>query len=182
MRNAMSEEMTISLEVLRKHIDYNIWASRRLFHAVSGLSTEELSRDFGTADKSILGTLAHLYASEKNWLARMQEGTATPQRRTAEDSQLETTLPKWTETQNSWKTWIGQLPPEAPDQVMEYFDSRGNQWSQPLWQILLHVVNHSTHHRGQISGFLRALGKTPPSLDFIAFVREETNNLPKTTG
>jgi len=41
----------------------------------------------------------------------------------------------------------------------------------PLWQILLHVVNHATHHRGQVSGFLRAMGHTPPPLDLIAFYR-----------
>jgi uncharacterized damage-inducible protein DinB len=164
--------MTVSLEVLQQHIDYNIWASRRLLHAVSGLSAEELSHDFSTADKTILGTLAHLYVAEKNWLARMQEDTAAIQNRTTEDNQLQTLLPKWTEEQNTWKIWVSQLPPEAPDQVMEYLDLQGRQWAQPLWQILLHVVNHSTHHRGQISGFIRALGKTPPPLDFIAFVRE----------
>ena len=174
--------MTISLEALRNHVDYNVWASRRLLHAVSALSAEELSRNFGTADKSILGTFAHLYMAESNWLARVQEGAAAIQRRTAEDHQMETLLPKWTEVQNSWKTWAGQLPPEAPDRVIEYLDLRENKWAQPLWQILLHVVNHSTHHRGQISGFLRALGKTPPPLDFIAFVREKTGDSLKTTG
>ena len=171
--------MTVSLEVLQHHIDYNVWASHRLINAVSGLSTEELSRDFGTADKSILGTLAHLYAAEKNWLTRMQESTVPMQGHTAEDARLESLLPKWTELQNSWKAWVNQLPPEAPDRVMGYLDLRGNRWAQPLWQILLHVVNHSTHHRGQISGFLRALGQVPPPLDFIAFVRERDRQ-PKT--
>ncbi|MFL6465800.1 MAG: DinB family protein [Bryobacteraceae bacterium] len=164
--------MTISPEALQQHINYNVWASRRLLTAVSSMSPEELTHDFGTADKTILGTLAHLYVAEKNWLARMQEGVAATQNRTTADNQLETLLPKWTEAQNNWKIWVSQLPPEAPDQVMEYLDLQGRQWAQPLWQILLHVVNHSTHHRGQISGFIRALGKTPPSLDFILFVRE----------
>ena len=166
--------MAISLEALQQHIDYNVWASRRLLHTVSSMSPEELTHDFGTADKTILGTLAHLYAAEKSWLARMQEGTAAIQNRTTADNQLETLLQKWTETQNNWKIWVSQLPPEAPDQAMEYLDLQGRPWAQPLWQILLHVVNHSTHHRGQISGFIRALGKTPPPLDFIAFVRENT--------
>jgi uncharacterized damage-inducible protein DinB len=164
--------MTVSLEVLQHHVDYNNWATRRLLNAASGMSQDELSHDFGTADKTILGTLAHLYAAEGNWLARMREGTAAIQHRTTEDNQLESLLPKWTEVQNGWKTWVGQLPPEAPNQVMEYYDLQGRKWAQPLWQILLHVVNHSTHHRGQVSGFIRALGKTPPPLDFILFVRE----------
>ena len=39
----------------------------------------------------------------------------------------------------------------------------------PAWQIVMHVVNHGTHHRGAVSGFLRAMGKTPPKLDLIAY-------------
>lgn len=164
--------MTVSLEALQQHINYNIWASRRLLNTVSSLSLEELTQDFKTADKSILGTLAHLYAAEKNWLARMKEGRAAIQHRTTADHQLESLRQKWTETQDEWKAWIHQLPPEAPNQIMEYLDMQGRQWAQPLWEIVLHVVNHATHHRGQVSGFLRALGKIPPPLDYIAFVRE----------
>lgn len=172
--------MTVSLEVLQHHVDYTIWASQRLLNAVTGLSTEELSHDFGTADKTIAGTLAHLYMADKNWLARLQQGTSASQRRKAEDDRLESVLPQWTETQKEWKRWASQLSTEAPDQIVEYLDFQSRQWAHPVWQILLHVVNHATHHRGQVSGFLRALGKTPPPLDFIAFVREtstQTNRL-----
>jgi uncharacterized damage-inducible protein DinB len=49
---------------------------------------------------------------------------------------------------------------------------KGRPWKQPLWQLVLHVVNHGTHHRGQVSGFLRSLGHTPPILDPIYFYRE----------
>jgi uncharacterized damage-inducible protein DinB len=49
---------------------------------------------------------------------------------------------------------------------------RGNPWTQPLWEIVLHVVNHGTHHRGQAAGFLRSLGHTPPKLDLIFYYRQ----------
>jgi uncharacterized damage-inducible protein DinB len=42
---------------------------------------------------------------------------------------------------------------------------RGRSFRQALVVIVLHVVNHGTHHRGQASGFLRAMGHTPPELD-----------------
>jgi uncharacterized damage-inducible protein DinB len=55
--------------------------------------------------------------------------------------------------------------------VISYQDTKGRSYSQPVWQILLHLVNHGTHHRGQVSGFLRAMGGTPPPLDMIAYYR-----------
>jgi len=51
-----------------------------------------------------------------------------------------------------------------------YRDMKGSPYEQPLWQILLHVVNHGTHHRGQAAGFLAVMA-TPASIDLIAFYR-----------
>ena len=47
----------------------------------------------------------------------------------------------------------------------------GNRFNQPVWQLVLHVVNHGTHHRGQVSGFLRAMGHKPPKLDLVSYYR-----------
>lgn len=54
---------------------------------------------------------------------------------------------------------------------VSYKDLSGNPWTTPLWQIVLHVVNHGTHHRGAVSGFLRAMGHPPPALDLMAYYR-----------
>jgi len=54
---------------------------------------------------------------------------------------------------------------------ISYRDMKGHPWVSPVWQIVLHVVNHGTHHRGQVAGFLRSMGKTPPVLDLIAYYR-----------
>jgi uncharacterized damage-inducible protein DinB len=56
--------------------------------------------------------------------------------------------------------------------VIHYQDMKGNSYTSTLWEIVLHVVNHATHHRGQVAGFLRTLGHTPPPLDLIRFYRE----------
>ena len=50
-----------------------------------------------------------------------------------------------------------------------YSDMRGNPWRQPVGHLVLHVVNHATHHRGQVSGFLRAMGHTPPKIDLVFY-------------
>src|SRR3954454_8781931 len=58
-------------EALRGHIEYNAWASSRLVDAAAALSTADLTRDFQTADHSVLGTLAHIYAADRVWLSRL---------------------------------------------------------------------------------------------------------------
>ena len=63
--------MTIGSDILRTQLDYSHWANRRLIDIANQLTAEELARDFGTADKSVLGTLVHVYASERTWLRRL---------------------------------------------------------------------------------------------------------------
>lgn len=63
------------------------------------------------------------------------------------------------------------LTDHAAGQIVAYRDMQGNHWKNSIWEIVLHVVNHGTHHRGQVAGFLRAMGHTPPTLDLMAFYR-----------
>jgi hypothetical protein len=64
--------MFVPAEVLRSHIGYTAWASGLLVEAADGLTGEEPTRDFGTADKSVLGTLVHVFAADRLWLARLK--------------------------------------------------------------------------------------------------------------
>ena len=45
----------------------------------------------------------------------------------------------------------------------------------PLWQMVLHIVNHGTHHRGQITHMLRQLGQKPVNLDLIGYYRRQSS-------
>ena len=58
---------------------------------------------------------------------------------------------------------------------MEYRTFDGKPYVQPFWQMLLHLVNHGSYHRGQVTTMLRQLGGQPPrQMDFSAFCRENT--------
>jgi uncharacterized damage-inducible protein DinB len=160
-------------ELLRTHIDYSAWASQRLVDAASRLSPEELTRDFATADHSVLDTLVHLYAADRLWLARLQGGPH-PGFVSPADRSLAVLQNDWPATYQRWKEWARAITPESADAVISYTDLRGNPWSQPLWKLILHVVNHDTHHRGQVSGFLRAMGHVPPPLDLVLYYRDQS--------
>jgi uncharacterized damage-inducible protein DinB len=162
--------MAVSAETLRLHLDYTAWASRRLCDCALKLTEGELTRDFKTSDKTVLDTLVHIYAADRVWLSRVQGNSPGPFL-SPEDRQLSTLEKEWPALQQNWKEFAAPLTDQDVQARISYRDLKGNAWEQPLWQILLHVVNHGSHHRGQVSGFLRAMGQNPPPLDLIAFYR-----------
>jgi uncharacterized damage-inducible protein DinB len=166
--------MAITPEALRSHLDYTAWASRRLVTAVSSLPPEELTKDFKTADHSILGTLVHVYAADRVWLGRIQGNPPARFIDPEQDMRLDVLQNDWPELLNRWQQWAAAHNGDSLRTRLSYKDLKGNPYETPLWQIVLHVVNHGTHHRGQVSGFLRALGHTPPRLDLIDYYREQS--------
>ena len=163
--------MPVSADALRSHLDYTAWASHRIVDAAAKLSPEELSHDFQTADRTILNTLVHTYVADRLWLARMQHEPQRPP--TDADRSLQVLETEWPALMEHWNAWAASLTDESAQAPLEYHDLRGNPWKQPVWQLILHVVNHGTHHRGQASGFLRTLGHTPPVLDLVGYYREK---------
>jgi uncharacterized damage-inducible protein DinB len=162
--------MSVSAEALRLHIDYTAWASARLLDAAAALTAEELTRDFQTADKTVLDTLAHVFAADRIWLSRLQ-GAPRATFIDPQDRQLSALQREWPVLLDRWKEYVAGISDEQARKHISYNDLKGNPHSQPLWQILLHIVNHGTHHRGQAAGFVRAMGHKPPVLDLIAFYR-----------
>jgi uncharacterized damage-inducible protein DinB len=160
--------MSVPADVLRTHIDYTTWASMRLLDAAAQLSPEELTHDFQTADGSVLDTLAHIFAADRLWLARLAGGPH-PGFVTDADRSLDALQNGWPALMDRWKTWAADLTDDEVRGEIAYRNMKGRPWKQPLWQLILHVVNHGTHHRGQVSGLLRTLGHTPPTIDLVYF-------------
>ena len=151
--------------VLKQHIAYTRWATDRLMRTVEQISAEHLTHDFQTADRTILNTLVHTFGADRVWLKRVR-GEPITAFLTDEDRQLATLQRDWPGVIDGWRALV-----DEPERVIHYQDMKGNPYTSRLWEIVLHVVNHGTHHRGQVSGFLRALGHAPPQLDLIRFYR-----------
>jgi uncharacterized damage-inducible protein DinB len=164
-------EMAVSADTLRLHLDYHAWASRRLLEVASSLPSEELNRDFQTSDRSILGTLVHIFASDRLWLARVSL-SPIPQFISDADYHLPVLQTAWPNAFDGWRNWAADLTDDTVSAELAYTDLRGRHWTQRIWQLVFHVVNHGTHHRGQVSGFLRSLGRIPPPLDLHIYYRE----------
>jgi uncharacterized damage-inducible protein DinB len=161
--------VSVFADALRTHLDYTIWANRRLLQAAAQLSDEELNRDFGTADRSVLGALTHVSRADQTWLARI---TGNPNPQFPAETSLAALQTEWPALHERWKGWALGVTDQAALAEIVYQDFKGRSSKQPLWQLVLHMVNHGTHHRGQVSGFLRAMGHAPPPLDLVFYYRE----------
>jgi uncharacterized damage-inducible protein DinB len=160
--------MNVSAELIRTHIAYTAWASELLVNAAAALTPEELARDFGTADRSVLGTLVHIFGADRVWLKRLK-GQPADSFLTEADYSLAVLENDWPALLSQWQEWARGLTDADTATAVRYHDLRGHPWCRPLGQLVLHVVNHGSHHRGQVSGFLRAMGHTPPKLDLVYY-------------
>jgi uncharacterized damage-inducible protein DinB len=168
--------MAVSASVLRAHIDYTAWASLRILRAAAALTPQELTHDFHTADRNVLGTLAHLFAADRIWLGRLS-GAPRAGFITDADRDIGVLQNTWPELLERWQNWAADLSDERALAPIAFIDLKGVPLQQPLWQSIFHVVNHGTHHRGQVSGFLRSLGQPPPRTDLADFYREEASSV-----
>ena len=73
-----------------------------------------------------------------------------------------------------WQEWVSTSTEPILDHVFQYYNQKKESFKQPIFQMMLHVFNHGTYHRGQLVNMLRQLGveKIPPT-DFIVWSRKK---------
>jgi uncharacterized damage-inducible protein DinB len=155
-------------------IDYHYWARDRVLGAVAPLSPDDYTRDLGNSFRSIRDTLVHLYSAEWVWFSRWQgESPASPipSDRFADAAAL---AAAWRDLEGDVRAFVGAQAGEAVEVVYDYRLMNGSPGRSPFWQMVQHVVNHGTYHRGQVVTMLRQLGAKAVSTDLIAYYRERT--------
>jgi len=71
------------------------------------------------------------------------------------------------------RDYIGKLNDEALGQSLTYLNTQRVMTSYPLWQVLFHLSNHQSYHRGQVTTLLRQLGGEPPAVDFSVYCKRQ---------
>lgn len=159
----------ISLEVLRELYNYNFWARDQQLAACAALSEEQLARPLGSSFGSLRDTLAHLLGADWVWLQRFHGQSPRSFPWANEIQALEAIRGRWQSIEEDMRAYLAVLMPEALATPLTYQNFKGETWTYPLWQCLVHLVNHGTYHRGQVTMALRQLGSTPPGIDFLVY-------------
>ena len=167
--------MPRSLEEVNKLFNYNRWANTKVVESAATLTEEELVRQMGGSFPSVLGTLGHLYAAEWVWLERLR-GVSPPGLPPSEEVP---TLPvlkeKWGAVETGQKAFVEGLTLDRMEEKVRYSNVKGEPWSYVMSDLLVHIVNHSTYHRGQVATMFRQLGKKPAATDYLVFLDSGTS-------
>lgn len=154
--------------------EYNIWATNRLIQSLESIRDEDFYKDVGLYFKSIAGTLNHLLVGEHYlWYSRFKDGVS-PQ--IALDTMIHTEkavlLNELQQKSVNWISFIDQIDETTLEGNLTYKRVSGQELTLPYVATLMHVFNHGTHHRGQITAAVTALGYPCPELDVVYMLIE----------
>ena len=159
-------------ELLVQYASYNAWANKKLFDRIGVLSEEQIQQEIVSSFSSIYKTVLHLLDAESIWWQRLRlsEQIIIPSQHFTGTSieLINETLRQSTQ----WEQWVKTASDNQLQHVFAYQNSKKEQFKQPVNEVLVHIFNHGTFHRGQIVTMLRQLGvENIPQTDFIHFRR-----------
>lgn len=161
------------LETVRLLHDYTRWADLRMFEALSKLSPEQFTKDLGSSLKSVRDTVVHIVSAQWIWLSRWNGIVPKGMWNPADYPDLLSIRAAREELGRELGDFVAAQTEESLAKPLTYKNLKGDTLSYPLGQLMLHYVNHSTYHRGQVTTLLRQLGAQPVSTDLVLYYAEK---------
>ena len=159
-------------QLLASFTQYEYWANERLFQVIRTLTEEQQQQEIISSFSSVHKTCLHIWDATSIWWQRVHKVKEIvvpslsfhPTMSEIENGMLQ---------QNTqWIEWIRTADEAAVTYVLPYKNMKGEPFEQEVKEILLHINNHGTYHRGQLVTMLRQLGMEKiPQTDYILYSR-----------
>jgi len=147
---------------------YDRWATRKVLLALGGLDPDAWTRTDVVGDRGLGSILVHHLGSSQRWRS-LFEGRAIDESLRLELEPLPTIddlRARWEAEWAAVDPWLGTLTDRSVANLQE---------GVPVWQLLVHVVNHGTQHRAEAAALLTAEGRSPGELDLFDFAEAQAN-------
>src|SRR3954451_13911985 len=156
------------LDEIRDLYAYNVWANNLILDRAERLSQEQL---LATDQRgvSIWDTLAHTLDAQWIWLQRWLGISPREHLDAANFPDVATLRQRWEEVERESNDYLVRLDEAQLAQPLSYVNTRGERWVYPLWQQMMHQVNHATQHRSEVAWRLTALGLSPGDIDYLFY-------------
>lgn len=160
-------------EILNSYAAYNVWANTRIINTILPLDKEKQMMPVRNSFPGVYTTLYHIWDAESIWWQRLKlvETISIPSKDQSELPIL-SVCNKLLQQNKEWEDWVHKSTEAAIQHEFIYQNNKKQSFKQPVWQMLHHIFNHGTYHRGQIVTMLHHLEvkKIPPT-DYIVFSR-----------
>lgn len=145
---------------------YKAWANSRLYATLGGLSKTELAASTPIFAGSILRTLNHVYLMDVVWKSHL---LGIPHHLTVRNPEAVPPLSRLRDAQRDIDAWYidyaATMTPDACNEVVNFTFIGGGDGTLRREDIMLHVVNHTTYHRGHVTAMLSQNGVQPAATD-----------------
>jgi uncharacterized damage-inducible protein DinB len=149
---------------------YNAWANARVLDSAAQLTPAQLLAPGGASFESVRDTLVHTMGAQWLFLERWhgRSPRALPDAKDFPD--LASIRARWDAIERDTQAFIAGLGDTDLARVIEYTNFQGERWAYPLWQQMVHQVNHATQHRSEAAVMLTHHGCSPGWLDFLLYI------------
>ena len=161
----------MNLIEIKRLYDYNRWANDRVLESLLPIGQEVFTSNKQASHGSIRGIIAHIAAAEWIWLERWKGSSPAGLLPESESETFEIAAQRLRKIDDDLQEFTSRLTQEDLDGSRGYKTTEGKPYSNVLSDMLLHLANHSSYHRGQIATLLRQSRAVPQSTDFILFIR-----------
>ena len=156
-------------------IEYTIWANHRdPARGGHARPSDDFKRDLGSQPRRRARHPGPHHGRGVDLAGAMEGRVATRPLDESEFADVVAVRERWTVIEDHRAAWFGQPQGGGPAEIIRYKTLDGRACETPLWQLVQHVANHSTYHRGQVITLLRILGARGVTTDMVAWDRERT--------
>ncbi|HKU46609.1 MAG TPA: DinB family protein [Burkholderiales bacterium] len=158
------------MDYLRTLMRYKAWANELVFAAAAKLPEAELTAPRKIVFGSLLRTLNHVYAMDEVWRAHLE---GRPHGYSTRNPEACPPLPELRAKQAAMDKWFVSYADglSEEDEIVNFRFIGGGPGSMTRGDILLHVANHGTYHRGNVASMMYQAGMPPPTTDLPVFLK-----------
>ena len=163
----------ISVRNARMLTRYNAWADRTMFEAVAALPAGEAEKERKSLFRNMVHSLNHNYVIDRIWQAHLEGREHGYTARNTPDHPPLAELWRLQQEVNDWYIgWSDALTEAALEEPVRFTLIGGNQGIMTRGEILLHIVNHTSYHRGFVADLFYQVPARPPTTDLPVYLRE----------
>jgi uncharacterized damage-inducible protein DinB len=158
------------LELIEQYYRYNTWANGRILETAAEISPQKYFAETNPNFGSIHNTLVHIMSAQWLWLNRWKGVSLKAMLNPETFPDLTAVRTRWTEIEEATGVFVLTCTEESLARPLSYQNLRGETFAYPLWNMMLHQVNHATQHRSETAMILTQYGHSTGAMDFLVFV------------